>query len=368
MAELANWLRLWRVPGVGPAVFQKILEDIGSPGDVFRASRRELESIGLSREVIDCLLSSTPEETERDLAWEQQPNNHIITFDDVRYPARLREIAHRPPLLYVMGNPAHLSDPQLAIVGCRHPTASGLENASLFAKQMARAGLAITSGLALGIDAAAHEAALDVGGITIAVAATGLDRVYPAKHRQLAHRIAACGTIASEFPIGAPPRAEFFPRRNRIISGLTLGTLVVEATRRSGSLITARYAAEQGREVFAIPGSIHNPAARGCHQLIRQGAKLVETVEDILEELAHVIDVQEISTSEAETASSLTLDEDYQRILDALGYDPTPIDTIVERSGLGADAVASMLLLLELNGVVASASNGTYTRCSQLND
>jgi DNA processing protein len=257
-----------------------------------------------------------------------------------------------------------LKDPQVAIVGSRHPTPGGLENTASFTKFLASVGLTITSGLARGIDAVAHETALTNGGISIAVAATGLDRVYPAMHRELAQRIASQGALVSEFPLGTPVKAQHFPQRNRIISGLSLGTLVVEAARRSGSLITARFAAEQGRDVFALPGSIHNPVARGCHKLIRQGATLVENPQDILEQLASQIELSDepaLDTAE-DKDTSLTLDDDYRLVLDTLGHDPTSIDTLVERSTLTSEAVSSMLLILELKGYVASTAGGLYVR------
>jgi DNA processing protein len=250
------------------------------------------------------------------------------------------------------------------VVGARTPTPGGLDNARAFAHELALAGLVITSGLALGIDAAGHEAALQAGSATVAVAANGLDRVYPARHRKLARRIARQGALVSEFPIGTPPRAEHFPRRNRIISGLSLGVLVIEAGLRSGSLITARLGAEQGREVFAVPGSIHNPLARGCHRLIRQGAKLVEDAEDVLEELPPAADLgtsPRSSPVEPERPVSEP-DEDYQRLMEALGYDPVSMDTLIERSGLTAEAVSSMLLIMELKGMVSLNPNGTYCR------
>lgn len=296
-------------------------------------------------------------------AWLEAPGNHLVALDDPRYPDLLRQIPDPPPVLYVHGDPELLGNLQLAIVGSRNPSRGGLENARAFASHLAGAGLTITSGLALGIDAEAHRGALAAGGTTIAVTGTGLDRVYPARHHDLAHAIAEHGALVSEFPPGTPPRPAHFPQRNRIISGLALGTLVVEAARRSGSLVTARHALEQGREVFAIPGSIHNPLARGCHALIRQGAKLVETAEDILEELGALagaaVPEHATRTSPEPPAS---LDPEYQRLLDALGHDPVSIDDLVRRSGLTAESVSSMLLILELQGYVAPEAGGRYAR------
>jgi DNA processing protein len=291
-------------------------------------------------------------------AWLAQPGHHFLTADDPCYPARLRELGDTPAL-YAIGDPEVLQQPQLAIVGSRHPTPAGLDNTRAFASTLASRGFVITSGLALGVDGAAHEAALSAGGLTVAVCGTGLDRVYPARHRDLARRIAQHGVLISEFPPGTPPLPNHFPRRNRLISGLSLGVLVVEAALDSGSLITARMATGQGREVFAIPGSIHNPLARGCHRLIRDGAKLVETVDDILEEIAPQLDLaQDIALPAGQ--NNPELDRDYRHLLDALSYEPARIDTLVDRTGLTTNAVSSMLLILELRGLVAQAPGGAY--------
>jgi len=266
----------------------------------------------------------------------------------------------------VRGDVQTLKLPQLAIVGSRNPSASGRETARELAKFLSRSGISIISGLAEGIDCAAHQGALEAEGpgVTIAVTGTGLDLVYPRGHRELAHRVAESGALVSEFPPGTKARPEHFPRRNRIISGLSLGTLVVEAALRSGSLITARLAAEQGREVFAIPGSIHNPLARGCHSLIRQGAKLVETASDVLEELGVLIGSSGARRDEAAPApiSDVELDADYRKLLSEMGFDPISVDHLVQRTGLTADAVSSMLLLLELEGLVSALDGGRYCR------
>ncbi|MEO5574291.1 MAG: DNA-processing protein DprA, partial [Gammaproteobacteria bacterium] len=268
---------------------------------------------------------------------------------------------------FVVGNAAVLSTPQLAIVGSRNPTPAGSETAHDFARHLCASGLTITSGLASGIDAASHRGALDGGGLTIAVAGTGLDRVYPARHHDLAHQIAGHGALVSEFVLGTPPLSDHFPRRNRIISGLSLGTLVVEAAQRSGSLITARMAADQGREVFAIPGSIHNPLARGCHFLIRQGAKLVETANDIMEELGPLArSLKAVSPQSALRNDCITanvqLSVETEKLVACLGFESTTIDRLVERSGLTAEAVSSILLMLELQGCVTSTIGGLYTQ------
>lgn len=300
-----------------------------------------------------------------DLRWAELSNNHLITLHNPLYPAQLREIHDPPPILFVTGDPEVLSTPQLAIVGSRNPSASGKENAREFAFHLAKSGITITSGLAIGIDGACHTGALEADGLTIAVTGTGLDRVYPASQHQLAHAVAESGAIVSEFPPGTEARASNFPRRNRIISGLSLGTLVVEAAEKSGSLITARLASEQGREVFAIPGSIHNPLARGCHRLIRQGAKLVETAGDILEELAPLIGNIKAPLEKERDDSSATesnLAPEYQKLLECMGYDPLQMDLIIDRSGLTPEEVSSMLILLELEGHVSSAPGGIYCR------
>jgi len=285
--SLVLWFALCRLPEVGCRTKIELLEQFGSIENIFSATRSQLEKILARKNAsINVILDGVDTAAfEAELAWLSETGHHLVTWADTDYPPLLREIPAPPVVLYVIGDRQSLSHPQFAIVGSRNPTPMGRENAQAFAKTLAGAGLTITSGLALGIDGAAHRGALDAGGKTIAVVGTGLDRVYPARHRDLAYAVVQQGALVSEFPLGTPPKSENFPVRNRIISGLSLGTLVVEAAVQSGSLITARLATEQGREVFAIPGSIHSPQARGCHALIRQGAKLVETAQDILEEL-----------------------------------------------------------------------------------
>ncbi|AFJ03078.1 Rossmann fold nucleotide-binding protein Smf possibly involved in DNA uptake [Methylophaga frappieri] len=355
-------MALIRTKGVGPATFAKLLDQMPDPMAIFG---QPTQLVGINTELRDALLHPDWQQVVEDLQWLDKPDRHIVTLDDDRYPTLLREIADPPPLLFVQGEVSCLQDWQLAIVGSRHPSAGGRDNAFEFARYLAGGGLHICSGLADGIDAAAHQGALAAAGKTIAVVGTGLDRVYPAKNRDLAHQIAAQGAIISEFPPGTPPRAENFPRRNRLISGLSLGTLIVEAAVRSGSLITARMAMEQGREVFAIPGSIHNPLARGCHQLIREGAKLVETATDILDELGAIAEFAQqspVETRSADMANAVETDDEYQMLFEHLGFDPISIDMLVARSGLTAEAVSSMLLLLELQGRVSSLPGGKYQR------
>lgn len=335
---------------------------------MFDAPRDQLIASGLAGPALDYLAAPDWTQIERGLAWLERPDNHLISLSDPDYPPLLREIDHPPPLLFVHGDPASLRAPQIAIVGARNPSLGGRDTARQFAAHLAGSGIVITSGLALGVDAEAHRGALAAPGRTIAVMGTGLDRIYPARHRELAHAIAEGGALVSEFPLGTPALAGHFPRRNRIISGLSLGTLVVEAALQSGSLITARLAVEQGREVFAIPGSIHNPLARGCHALIRQGAKLVETAADILEELGSLArvaiqaEIERPSPAAPELPAASELDEDYRLLLEHLGHEPVSIDLLVDRCGLTAEVVSSMLLILELQGYVAAAPGGLYSR------
>ncbi len=365
--EQRHWLTLARAPGLGPATFGRLWRELASLDAIFSASRADLRRVGLSADTVAYLGHPNTEHLAQDLSWLAQPNAHLVTWASAAYPTLLAELDDPPPVLFVLGDPGLLSRPQLAIVGSRNPTPSGGETALEFAQHLAVAGLVITSGLALGIDAAAHEGALAAERPTIAVAGTGLDRVYPARHRELAHRISQHGALVSEFPPGVGPQPGNFPRRNRIISGLSLGTLVVEAALRSGSLITARLASEQGREVFAIPGSIHNPLARGCNALIRQGAKLVECAADIIEELGPLSQVTQVQRklSAANDVEAFELDDDHARVLESLGYEPTAVDTVVERSGLTPEAVCSMLLVLELHGHVTTAAGGYYCRAGK---
>ncbi len=369
------WLALSRLPEIGARGAQRLLAAFGSIEAIFAASapalRRALGDGGGGRcyeRAIAAILDGPDQRIlARDLEWLAQRGHHLIAWTDPAYPPLLREIADPPPVLYVEGDPAWLARPQLAVVGARHPTPGGRALARDFARALADAGLTVTSGLALGIDAAAHEGALaaaSTGGVgaTVAVCGTGLDRVYPPSHRALAEAIAARGALVSEFPLGTPPRAQNFPVRNRLISGLSLGVLVVEAAPRSGSLITAGFALEQGREVFAIPGSIHSPLARGCHALIRQGAKLVETVEDVLEELGALARHALENAPSAAAAETPALAPDLEALLEQMGYDPVTVDALVARSGLTADAVSSMLLQLELLGRVTACPGGRYVR------
>ncbi len=371
------WLALILAPGLGNRSFTRLLEHFGEPLAWVERSDRELAQAGLSGDQIRALRQPEPADLARCQAWLADARHHLVTLNDPYYPPLLKQIPDPPPALFVAGDPEHLVKPQLAIVGSRNATAGGLAHARDFSATLAATGLVITSGLAAGIDGAAHEACLDAGGCTIAITGTGLDRVYPARHRELAHRIMRQGALVSQFPPGTGPRRGHFPIRNRLISGMSLGTLVVEAGLHSGSLITARLASEQGREVFAIPGSVHNPLARGCHRLIRDGAKLVETAAEVAEELRPLAGqlaqaLAELLTDEgaraldsAARAPHMELDPEYERLLEAVGFDPTPVDEIIHRSQLTTAAVSSMLLMLELEGHVAAHPGGRYSRTHQ---
>jgi DNA processing protein len=372
-AQLIDWLALALAPGLGPKRIGQLLERFGSAGGTRAASRAELLDAGVPAPAVKAIAAPDQARLDLALAWASQDGAHLLTPDSAAYPPQLRALSAPPPLLFVRGDPALLAEPQIAIVGSRNPTAGGVETARDFAAYLAGLGLVVTSGLALGIDAAAHAGALG-GGRTIAVLGTGPDRVYPAAHRELARRIAANGALVTEFLPGTGPQASHFPQRNRIIAGLSLGTLVVEAAVGSGSLITARYASEQGREVFAVPGSIHNPLARGCHALIRQGAKLVDSANQILEELspqltAYLADdarsrlVMSVP-SEPDAPGLAALDADHHKLLAAMGYDPLAPDDLIARTGLPAYEIASMLLLLELQGHVVSHPGGRYSLSS----
>ena len=302
--------------------------------------------------------------------WLEQSDHHLLTPDDPRYPPLLLDTPRPPEQLFVVGNPDVLSLPQLAIVGSRNATPGGLETARQFAACLAECGLVISSGLALGVDAAAHQGALrasgnDGSGLTVAVLGNGLDEIYPRANSALAKQISQTGALISEFPPGTPPRKQQFPQRNRIIAGMSLGTLVVEAGINSGSLITARFAGDFGREVFAIPGSIHNPLAKGCHRLIRQGAKLVEQAADIIEEIgiiARAMTPESRPTTERSdrTEAALPADPDHADLLNHMGFDPISIDGLTRRSGLTAEELSSMLLILELQGRVESLPGGRF--------
>jgi DNA processing protein len=360
--EVAAWLRLLETPQVGRDSARRLLAAFGSPQAALSASvaqRKEIVGAGPAHALTqagdshDGLLTLTLEW----LAQAEGPQRHLIALGDPDYPTALLETADPPLLLYAIGRVELLRGESLAIVGSRNPTPQGRENAQAFASELGRAGLTIVSGLALGIDGAAHTGALDSPASTIAVVGTGLDRVYPKRHLALARRIADQGVIVSEYSLGTPPLAPNFPLRNRIIAGLSRGTLVVEAALQSGSLITARLAVEAGREVFAIPGSIHAPQSKGCHALIKQGAKLVESAHDILEELNWPVLVETAAATASPAAAG--------PIIEAMGYDPISLDELVRRTGWSAAELNVRLLELELHGVVARLPGQCFQRIGQ---
>ncbi len=358
--ELRAWLALIRLPGVGPATLNPLLRSGLSPAQLLQHPPPQL-----SERVRNSLRNPSWERVDEDLRWLESAAGHFLPIISPHYPEPLARLPDAPLGLFVLGDPRYLCFPQIAMVGSRNPTRGGEQTAQEFARFFAASGIAVTSGLAIGIDTASHRGALQGGGPTLAVMATGLDRVYPASNRDLAHEIAENGALVSEFPPDTSPRRGHFPRRNRIISGLSLGVLVVEAALKSGSLITARLAGEQSREVFAIPGSIHNPLARGCHRLIREGAKLVETAADVLEELAPKLQqylLEPEAAADNDVSPTRPSDPEHQQLLEAMGYDPLPTDILVERTGLAPEVVSSMLLLLEMEGRIASEPGGLFVR------
>ncbi|NOZ52134.1 MAG: DNA-protecting protein DprA [Gammaproteobacteria bacterium] len=376
--DLKNWLALHHAPGVGPAKLNVLMQQSIQPFDLLGPGQQTLfDHLHLNTKTRAYLRQPDWHAIDKDLKWAQQTNCFIIPVTSTHYPTQLRQIADPPTLIFVQGDPELLHYPQLAMVGSRNPTHQGQETAAEFAKHLSLAGLIITSGMALGIDTASHQGALSGSGLTIAVAGTGLDYIYPSKNKELAENIASEGALVSEYITGTRPLKHHFPQRNRIISGLSTGTLVVEAAMQSGSLITARQAMEQGREVFAIPGSIHNPLARGCHTLIRQGAKLVETGNDVLHELAPIIsrhfkhpthitpienNKNNALSSVADTQSPDTLPPQQRNLLDYIEFEPVSIDTLVERSRLTSETISSMLVALELSGHIQSSCGGLYSK------
>ncbi len=364
--EVFAWMALSRAPALDVSTLSAAFDLLGGISGFIESSDEARGNAGVPEAARAFLRSaaSSPSATER--AWTRSPQHHLVAFTDPRYPASLRGVNRPPIALYVAGNTQVLNDPQLSIVGSRNPTPAGRHTAFEFAESLAASGLAITSGLAEGIDSAAHRGALAAQGVTLAVLGSGIDSIYPRNNQSLSEKICFQGALISEFPLGTPPRRANFPQRNRIIAALSLGTLVVEAARRSGSLITARLAGDQNRELFAVPGSIYNPLSRGCHELIRQGAKLTETVADILSELnfsAFFEGVRRASDSLGPAPEiEAGMDKEHKILLDALGFDPADIDMLVVRTGFKAEAVSSMMLILELEGHVQAAPGGRYSR------
>ncbi|VVN95300.1 DNA-processing protein DprA [Pseudomonas fluorescens] len=357
-AELEARLRLHRLPELGPRRFQKLLEAFGSASAAISAPASAWRALGLPVACADARRSAEIRDgASHALAWLERPGQHLLMLDQPGYPALLAELNDAPPLLFVAGDPGILEKPQLAMVGSRRASRPGMDTAAAFSRSLAGAGFVITSGLALGIDSAAHQAALDVGGLTVGVLGTGLENFYPQRNRKLAEVMIAQGSaVVSEFPLDAGPHASNFPRRNRIISGLSLGVLVVEASVASGSLITARLAAEQGREVYAIPGSIHHPGARGCHQLIRDGAVLVETIEHILEALRGW---QRLPP--AAVAAPAKADHPLLRLLHAA---PHTSEALAGASGWALPKVLAALTELEMDGRAVCESGRWFARVS----
>ncbi len=354
---LASWLRLALTPGLSPSAARTLLREFGLPHAVLARKRAELVAHA-KPEAVDALFSPQVETSvDASLDWCGQTGHCVVTLADERYPRPLLEISDPPLLLYVAGRPELLARPAFAVVGSRNATAQGEENAEAFAKALSESGFTIVSGLALGIDAAAHRGGLAGAGSTIAVLGTGIDVPYPRRNEPLAAEIARRGCVVSEFPLGTSPAAYNFPRRNRLISGLSLGCLVVEAAAASGSLITARSAADQGREVFAIPGSIHSPLSKGCHALIKNGAKLVECAEDILAELSGFA-----PQSPAETGAARPGAGAQAGLLAHMGFDPVGVDLLCARAGWSAEQVSSELLRLELAGSITALPGGLYQR------
>lgn len=357
----ATLIRLIRARGIGTARLREAMAAAGGLAPLVEAGPRGWRALGLDP---DAIAAVDARQIAADLDWLARDHHHLLHVEHPDWPALLRDEPSAPVALFVHGDPEELGRPQVAVVGARRATPQGLDNARDFAAGLARAGLVVTSGLALGIDGAAHAGALDAGGLSVAVAATGPDLVYPARHRELARRIVAEGALVSEFPVGTGVRPEHFPRRNRVISVLALGVLVVEAAERSGSLVTARHAAEQGRELFAIPGSIHNPMARGCHRLIRDGAKLVESVDDILEEIAPLLPaaIARPAGQPEPSDAGEALDPDARELLAALPDAPTSVDALCGALGWHAGRAQAALLALELSGLAARTPDGGWMR------
>ncbi|HWZ72396.1 MAG TPA: DNA-processing protein DprA [Casimicrobiaceae bacterium] len=357
-ARAEAWASLQLLPGVPPRVLAGLLKTLGGPEEVRGASRASLAKLVPVEAALAIERGPDPALLERTLSWIAEPGHALVAWDDADYPRALLTISDPPPAFYYSGRHELLNRPSIAIVGSRNATPQGTDNAEAFATTLSGAGFTIVSGLALGIDTAAHRGGLSAGGSSIAVMGTGPDRIYPSANRDLGQRLAAEGGVLSEFPLGTPPLPANFPRRNRLLSGLSRGVLVVEATLASGSLITARFAAEQGREVFAIPGSIHSPFSKGSHRLIKEGAKLVETAHDVLEELGAVAPPKGAGTQ----APAPDVQGNAGRVLEALGHDPAGVDALTARTSLAAGAISVALVELELSGRVTPLPGGAFQR------
>ena len=351
--DVLPWLRLALVPGVSPRAQRALLDEYKTPQAVLEAPLREVEERA-GRDVAQALARGPLQGlVERTCRWGEHPEHHVIALADARYPKALREITDPPPVLYAHGRVELLDAASIAIVGSRNATAQGRRDAEGFGRALSSVGLCIVSGMALGIDAAAHRGGLAASGSSVAVLGTGIDVIYPSSNRELAHVLAASGCLVSEFPLGTPSVSGNFPRRNRLISGLSRGVLVVEAGRPSGSLITARFATDQGREVFAVPGSIHSPLSKGCHYLIKQGATLVEEADEILEELRWPLRIAPRAEQQGEPADLF---------LESMGFGPASPDQISQRTGIATASVAARLSLLQIEGLIASLPGGLFQR------
>ena len=371
MDAINAWLLITRTKGLGIQKIKQLLSYYTCIENVF-SERSFPAHLKLSQSIVNALINPDLKSIEHDLNWLEKANNHILSFDDALYPPLLKKTDSPPPLLFITGNPECLLTPQLAVVGSRNASTVGLKNTRSFCYSLAKGGLTITSGMALGVDGMAHKAAIDAQGQTVAVMGTGLDSVYPSKHKELAHEIAKNGALVSEFHTNTKPHSYNFPRRNRIICGLSLGTLVMEASIKSGTLITARQTMEINRPVMAIPGSIHSPMARGCHFLIKQGAKLVESADEIVEELAPL--AQSLSLQLKETLKTLgektdkstkteeKFDNEHLLVLENIQYEATPLEEIIRKSGLTAQDIASILLILELEDKINTLPGACYVR------
>jgi len=362
--HLAFELALHRVPGINACIKHQLIQYFKTAKDAMSACDHDLRQAGLSQKVLKNFHDPDWQGVEKDLAWLQQSGNSIVGYRDTEYPSLLKEIYDPPYLLFIKGDASLLRSIQISMVGSRRPTAAGKQIARHLARELVSNNLVITSGLALGVDSMSHQGALEAHGKTLAVLGNGLDRIYPEKNQGLAEAILESGTIISEYPVGTPPLKQNFPTRNRIISGLSVGTIVIEAAKRSGSLITAKLAAEQGREVFAIPGSILNPLSEGCHWLLKQGAKLTETATDVLEELMTDNNprVDECAGTGSSEISAICNDKKYHILLDMMGFEAITADELVQTSGLTTAEVSSMLLNMELSGILVSQLDGTYIR------
>jgi DNA processing protein len=361
-----DWLSITLAKGIGPSIFNNLLLEFKTPQHILTCDFKKLVSSGLKEASIKSLQNPDKDQINKILDWLNKPRHHLITIFDNDYPELLKSIHSAPPVLFAIGRREALGYIHFAIVGSRNPTTGGKRLAEDFAGELSKSGLTICSGLALGIDYHSHLGALKADCSTVAVLGNGLAGIYPARHRKIASQIIEDGLLISEYPPDTKPNPGNFPQRNRIISGMSTGVLVVEAAKKSGSLITANYALEQGRDVFAIPGSIHNPLARGTHSLIKQGAKLVETVNDIIDELAPIASLvlnKSVSISSGQQHFD-NLEPEYKLLLDSMAYDIVSVDNLIKLTGLTAEVVSSMLLILELQGLIESHQGGKYCRCS----